>query len=80
LTPKRKVPATSIRDLQCQVKFEIHAFGGRLVSVYRGDFSYWDRATGTRTIEDVKGHPTPLYKLKRKLVEAEYGVTIREIR
>jgi hypothetical protein len=69
-----------IDGLECQPKFEIHAFGGKLVSVYRGDFSYWDRATGTRTIEDVKGHPTPLYKLKRKLVEAEYGVTILEIR
>jgi hypothetical protein len=31
-------------------------------------------------VEDVKGLPTPVYKLKKKLVEAQYGIQIRETR
>jgi hypothetical protein len=71
-----------IRDLECQPKFEIHAADVERtkVAVYRGDFAYVDAATDERTIEDVKGMRTSTYTLKRKLVEAEYGVTIREIR
>jgi hypothetical protein len=71
-----------IRDLECQPKFEIHAadVDRTKVAVYRGDFVYVDCATEERTIEDVKGVATSTYTLKRKLVEAEYGVTIREIR
>ena len=30
-------------------------------------------------IEDVKGFKTPVYRLKKKLVEAQYGIQIREI-
>jgi hypothetical protein len=70
-----------IRDLECQPKFEIHAADAARtkVATYRGDFAYLER-DGTRTIEDVKGMATPLWKMKRKLVEAEYGITVREIR
>jgi hypothetical protein len=69
-----------IRDLECQPTYPIHAMNGATVGKYRGDFSYIDCATGEPCLEDVKGMPTPLYKFKRKLVEAEYGVVIREIR
>lgn len=30
-------------------------------------------------IEDVKGFKTPLYRWKKKHVEAQYGITIREV-
>jgi hypothetical protein len=30
-------------------------------------------------VEDVKGYKTPLYRLKKKLVEASWGVKIVEI-
>jgi hypothetical protein len=71
-----------IRDLECQPKFEIHAADAARtkVAVYRGDFAYVDCHTLERITEDVKGMSTSTYTLKRKLVEAEYGVTIREIR
>jgi hypothetical protein len=31
------------------------------------------------TVEDVKGFKTPLYRWKKKHMEAQYGITIREI-
>jgi hypothetical protein len=30
-------------------------------------------------VEDVKGFRTPLYRLKKKLIEAQYGIAIIEI-
>lgn len=51
---------------------------------YRADFRYCNHAdcicTWGCTVEDVKGFKTPLYKWKKKHVEAQYGITIREIR
>lgn len=49
------------------------------IGAYRGDFSYYEKATHERVIEDVKGFKTPLYKWKKKHVEAQYGITIREV-
>lgn len=64
----------------------------RKVGKYRGDFAYEERyevaaRKGTllptvkwRAItEDVKGFKTPVYRLKKKMVEAQYGIEIREI-
>jgi hypothetical protein len=52
-------------------------FNGR-IGVYRADFRYWDRSGCV--VEDVKGVATPLYKWKKKHVEAQYGITVQEIR
>lgn len=51
-----------------------------IVAAYIADFRYRDGTDGILTIEDVKGIVTPLYRLKKKLVEAQYGITITEIR
>lgn len=47
---------------------------------YRADFEYFDIDAGERVIEDVKSKATmtPLFRLKKKLVEALYGIRIRE--
>ena len=57
---------------------------------YRGDFAYQVKyvvtVEGIRTehwrgvVEDVKGFRTPLYRWKKKHVEAQYGITVQEIR
>lgn len=47
------------------------------VGEYRGDFQYHDRRAGI-VVEDCKGFRTALYKWKRKHVEAQYGIVIRE--
>jgi hypothetical protein len=46
---------------------------------YRGDFSYWDIRKQASVVEDVKGFKTPLYRWKKKHVEAQYGIEIREV-
>ena len=47
------------------------------VAKYIADFSYY---LGEQKItEDVKGVRTPVYKLKKRLVEAIYGITIAEV-
>lgn len=49
------------------------------VGVYRADFRYWERGVvNGEVIEDVKGMKTPVYQLKKRMVEAIYGITIKE--
>ncbi|MFD2234800.1 DUF1064 domain-containing protein [Phaeospirillum tilakii] len=69
--------AGEIRGLERQVDFPC-IVNGEKVCVYRADFVYF---TGVgRVVEDVKGHRTREYLLKKKLVEAVYpGVQITEI-
>lgn len=56
-----------------------------LVGHYKADFVYCECRRGAKcertrvVVEDVKGFKTPLYKWKKKHVEAQYGITIREI-
>ena len=68
-----------IFDLVRQPKFEI-IMNGVSCGFYRADFSYTDRKN-ERTIEDVKSAPTKtaVYRLKKKLVEAQYSIKITEI-
>lgn len=49
------------------------------VGKYIGDFQY-EAPDGTIVVEDVKGVKTPIYRLKKKIVEAFYGIQIQEIR
>ena len=44
---------------------------------YRVDFVIW-WPDGRTTFEDVKGHKTEVYRLKKRLVEAHYPVKIIE--
>jgi hypothetical protein len=50
------------------------------IGEYRADFSYYDVLARKHVIEDVKGFKTPLYRWKKKHVEAQYGIEIREVR
>lgn len=71
-----------IRDIKTQPAFAIHAADAARTTcaVYRADFDYIECTTGERVIEDVKGCATAAYRLKKKLVEAEYGLRIVEVR
>jgi hypothetical protein len=67
-----------ISDLQQQPRFPCVLNGAKLCT-YVADFAYNDHE-GRRIIEDVKGHKTQLYRLKKKLVEAIYvGTEIVEV-
>ena len=71
--------AGNISDLELQPKFALK-INGVLIGHYIADFAYslQDGGNGKRIIEDVKGFRNPIYKLKKKIVEAMYGITILE--
>jgi hypothetical protein len=80
LTLKALERAGRIRDLERQPGFTLHGLDGSKLCTYRADFRHVDVETGRTVITEVKGFPTPLWKLKRKLVESEYGVAIEEVK
>ena len=69
-----------IQSLYRQPSYDLQTFSGAVVGRYVADLSYTYSATGEIIVEDVKGFKTPLYRWKKKHVEAQYGITIREIR
>ena len=82
--------ASAIVELVLQPRFPI-----QVVELYRGgppwvithcgmytaDFQYVDTATGEIVVEDVKSDATKLtaYRLRKRLVEAIHGISIREV-
>lgn len=70
------VPSTA-GTLRRALEATAGTFDGK-IGEYRGDFAYHDRSG--RVVEDVKGFKTPLYRWKKKHVEKQYGIEIREIR
>lgn len=65
----------AISELTLQPNFRIE-FNGVKICDYRADFKYIEN--GKEIFEDSKGMKTPVYKLKKKLVFALYGVEILE--
>lgn len=63
-----------ISDLQRQVPYPVDV-NNIHVCTWIADFVYLTRE-GRRVVEDLKGHQTDVFKLKRKLVEAYYGFRI----
>lgn len=66
-----------IESLECHPAYELHAPGGQKIGKYIADFRY--RENGAEVIEDTKGFKTDLYRWKKKHVEAEHGIEVREI-
>lgn len=64
-----------IHDLKLQVLYPL-VVNGQRVGNYRSDFDYLE--DGQKIVEDTKGCKTPMYRLKKKLMRAIYGITIRE--
>jgi hypothetical protein len=64
-----------ISGLTMQPSFPIE-IDGKLVCTYVADFAYF--VSTCRIVEDVKGMLTPVYRLKKKLVEAVHGVVVAE--
>ena len=65
-----------ISNLELQPKFPL-IVNGKKVATYIADFRYTER--GEVVIEDSKGFRTAIYRLKKKMVEAQYGVEIIEV-
>src|SRR5688572_7694121 len=79
--------AGGIRGLTLQETFVIKVNGVKICS-YRCDFQYEELSkmvaengyakVWNDVIEDCKGYKTPAYSLKKKLMEAVFGITIKE--
>jgi hypothetical protein len=75
-TLKLELRCGVISDLELQPEYHI-VINGVKITTYRADFRY--TRYGGQVVEDVKGseeYLTDLFKLKRKLVEAVYGVRL----
>jgi len=51
--------------------------GKRRQASYEADFSYRYAGSWERIVEDVKGFDTQLSRLKRAMLEAEFGITVQ---
>ncbi len=78
--------AGEIRDLELQPSFELMVPEAitakhRKVGTYCADFRYERFVDGRwrRIVEDVKGVRTSTYLLKKRMVEAQYGIEIVEV-
>lgn len=73
--------AGEIHDLIRQPEYHL-VIGEEDVGRYVADFAYRKRRPGTMlsetVVEDCKGFKTPLYRLKKRLVKAIYGIEILE--
>jgi hypothetical protein len=74
-----------IANLELQPEYPV-VINGVKVCTYKADFRYFDPHVvgpngqkGGVVVEDVKGIKTPIYRIKKKMVEAAYpGVIISE--
>lgn len=88
---KALLSAGCIRCLRLQPRYALLPWRWpeqpRPLAHYVADFEYERRVligtgetwTWTRVVEDVKGMRTPMYRLKRKWFEAQYGVLVTEV-
>jgi hypothetical protein len=80
-----RAKAGEIRALELQPRFDMEVVNktGECVKVGRftADFAYEEWPAWQRVIEDVKSQPskTEAYRLRKRIVEAQYNITIREI-
>ena len=65
-----------IKNLELQPKYSFEMNGVKICT-YRADFRYIDK-DGNEIIEDVKGYKTSMYRLKKKLMRAFYGIDVKE--
>ena len=77
---KLNVAGGLIHGLELQPRYPL-VVNGIKIATYVGDFRYVRNATNTITVEDVKSRPTmtPVYRLKKKLMLALYGIDILEV-
>ncbi len=64
-----------IRNLEIQPELDF-ILEGEKIFTYRADFVYFEG--DKRIIEDCKGFKTPVYRLKKKLIEKQCKLKIRE--
>jgi hypothetical protein len=74
---KLRQKAGEITHLERQVRFKL-AIGPHHICDYVADEIYFDKASQTRVVVDVKGVKTPVYRLKKKLMKALLNIDVVE--
>ena len=74
---KAKNKADKVISYTMQVPFQV-IMNGKKICKYLADFKVL-YADGREEIIDVKGVRTQMYRLKKKLVEAQFGIEIKEV-
>jgi len=69
-----------IVELECQPRYPLTLNGVKLAT-YVADFRYRLVASGEVVVEDVKSKPTitDVYRLKKKLMLALHGISLKEV-
>ena len=71
--------AGEIIDIRLQTKFPLMV-NDVPIGTYVSDFMYLiPGEPPVSVVEDVKGYKTPVYRLKKRLVKALYGIEIQEV-
>lgn len=76
--------AGEVTGLELQVPIALEGRDGAILTPtgrqmrYKADFRYYDHRLGAWVIEDAKGWPTDVYKMKKAILAAQ-GVTIVEV-
>lgn len=71
------IASGEVLRVEYQPRFDI-VVNEKKIGFYKADFKVY-YSDGRVEIEDVKGMKTPIYKIKKKLVEALYGIDILEM-
>ena len=71
---KKLEDAGDITHLKLQPRFDFK-IDNKLMFFYKADFKYC-RDDGTYIVEDVKGVRTPIFNLKKKIIEQIYKIEI----
>ena len=66
----------AVRELRRQVRFMLEVNGVHVCD-YIADFAYKD-AADQQYVEDCKGYKTDVYRLKKRLMQACFGIEVRE--
>lgn len=70
--------AGQISDLRVHTRWELFV-NEQLICNYESDFDYLSAVFGYRKVEDTKGVRTAVFKLKKKLMMAIYGIEVIEL-
>lgn len=70
--------AKKIFNLQRQIPY-VFKLDGKKIFTYKADFQYTDSDGKTHVI-DVKGVLTPVFRLKKKLIEAQHNIEIEIVK
>jgi hypothetical protein len=67
-----------LRNIRPKVKYELRV-NGLLVATYTADFVYEELRKGVwfEIVEDVKGYPNDRWPMKKKLMKAIHGISVR---